>query len=113
MLINYRTKDGRADYTFSLEYQDGGYRAYIVGMPSYGGRSEDIHITHRSVDKDRRYYVCWSKPLYTLEDLKKVVALWSDLSQTYIQTGRTIDQQTQRRDVIPAGVWHGDNKYQH
>ncbi len=109
MITYYRTKDGMADYKFSLEYQSGGgYQAFILDMPSYNGRDQDIYTTHRSIDEHGRYYVCWSKPLYTEEELKKVVALWSDLTQTYIRTGRTIDQQTQRADVIPAGVFHSD-----
>lgn len=107
MDIYYRTKDGLADYKFSFEDIGDGYRAYIVDMPSYGSRDQGLHTTHRLRDNRNRYYVCWSKPLYTLDDLKKVVALWSDYTQIYIKTGRTIDQQVARQDVLPAGIFHG------
>jgi hypothetical protein len=103
MIISYRTKDGMADYKFSFEYLNGsGYRAYILDMPSYGGRDKSLHITHRLKDGER-YYICWSQPLHTLEDLKKVVAFWSDLTQTYIRTGMTIDQQLQQANILLPG----------
>jgi len=93
MTIKYRTTDGRADYEFSFEYKEDSYRAYILKMPSYQGRNESCVITHRLLDGNR-YYICWSQPIKSVEDLKKVAAKWSDLTQTYIRTGRTIDQQS-------------------
>lgn len=110
MTIKYRTKDGIADYEFSFEPVGEGYRAYIVNMPSYGTRDTRLSVTHRLVSGNR-YYVCWDKPLHTVENLKKVVALWSDLTQAYIRTGRTIDQQMtdrQRSDQIVAGTFHDE-----
>jgi len=93
----YRTKDGLADYGFSFERQPNGeWRAYIVSMPSYGRRNTSLHVTHRLRDNGR-YYVCWSEPLRSLEDAKKVAALWADLTQEYIKTGRTIDEQMRQR----------------
>lgn len=94
----YRTKDGLADYGFSFERQsDGSWRAYIVSMPSYGWRDTSLHITHRLRDSDDRYYVCWSQPLRSEADARKVAALWADLTQEYIKTGRTIDEQVRAR----------------
>jgi hypothetical protein len=96
--LYYRTKDGLSDYGFSFESQsDGSWRAYIVSMPSYGHRDTSLHVTHRLRDLDGRYYVCWSQPLYSLEDIKKVAALWADLTQEYIKTGRTFDEQMRNR----------------
>jgi len=112
MEIYYRTKDSMADYKFSFEYFNssqsplpGGYRAYIISMPSYGSRDSDSQLTHRSFD-GQRYFVCWNRELYSEEELKKVVALWSDLTQVYIRTGRTIDQQVKRPDTVPVGAFH-------
>ncbi len=91
--IYYRTKDGRADYGFSLEQQsDGSFRAYITSMPSYGSRNTSLHTTHRLTDTGR-FYVCWNQKIYSSTELKQVVALWADLTQRYIKTGKTIDQQ--------------------
>ena len=91
--IYYRTKDGRTDYGFSFERQaDGSWRAYIVSMPSYGLRETSLSVTHRLTDGGR-YYVCWNQPLWSETDVRKVAALWADLTQVYIRTGKTIDQQ--------------------
>ncbi len=95
--IKYRTKDGQADYGFSFEKQnDGSLRAYIDSMPSYGSRSTSLHTTHRFPDNGR-HYVCWDRSIYDEEDLKKVVAIWCDTTQTYIKTGVTIDEQMRNR----------------
>lgn len=97
----YRTKDGLADYRFSFERQaDGNYRAYITSMPSYGTRNTSMMVTHRLLDNGR-HFVCWSNPLRSLADVKQVAALWADLTQTYIKTGRTIDEQMRRSSYPP------------
>jgi hypothetical protein len=86
--IYYRTKDGRADYGFSIERQsDGSYRPYILSQPSYQGRDSGAHPTHRLSDGGR-YYVCWTKKLWSDAEARKVAALWADATQEYIRTGR-------------------------
>ena len=83
----YRTSDGRADYHFSFEQlNDATWRAYILSQPSYNGRSDDAHATHRLSDGSRKY-VCWNSSLTTLEAAKQVAALWADKTQEYIRTG--------------------------
>ncbi len=87
-VIYYRTKDGRADYGFSIERQpDGSYRAYIVSHPSYGRRDTSLHVTHRLQDGSR-YYVCWTNRLETEQQARQVAALWADATQEYIKHGR-------------------------
>ena len=86
--VLYRTKDGRADYGFSVERQgDGTYRAYITSQPSYSGRSEDPHPTHRNSDGSRKY-VCWTHELQSEAEARQVAAKWADATQEYIRTGR-------------------------
>lgn len=94
MTIKYRTMDGQADYEFSFEQQPGGdWRAYIVSQPSYGSRITNADDTHRLTDpRTGRKYVCWTTPIRTHEDLKKVVALWSDRTQRYIKYGTPIER---------------------
>lgn len=88
LITTYRTRDGRADYQFSVERQsDGSYRAFILSQPNYGGRSTGAHETHRLSANGRRY-VCWNRPLYTAERAKIVAALWADATQAYIATGQ-------------------------
>lgn len=85
--LYYRTKDGRADYIFSFEKQyNGTWRVYIVGQPSYQGRSTDDHSTHR-ISSGGRNYICWTSSINSLDDAKKVAAAWADKTQEYIRTG--------------------------
>jgi hypothetical protein len=84
----YRTSDRAADYGFVFEKQrDRTWRAYIEQQPSYLGRSEDAHSTHRLTDWFGRPYVCWTTPLRSLDEAKQVAALWADKTQEYIRTG--------------------------
>ena len=94
MTIMYRTNDGQADYEFSFEQQPSGdWRAYIVSQPSYGARARDADRTHRLTDsRTGRKYVCWDRPIRTRDDLKQVVAAWSDLTQRYIKYGTPIER---------------------
>lgn len=88
MTTYYRTRDGRADYQFSFEQQrDGTWKAFIISQPSYQGRDDDAHSTHRLSDGQRKY-VCWTDPLRTLAQAKEVAAMWADATQEYIRTGR-------------------------
>jgi hypothetical protein len=83
---NYRTTDGSADYRFSFEERwNGRWRIYIDQQPSYRGRADDAHSTHRL--SDGRQYVCWTKSIRSLEDAKRVAAIWADKTQRYIRTG--------------------------
>lgn len=88
MAIYYRTKDGRADYKFSIEqHPSDGYRVFIDGQPSYGFRDSSAHATHRLSDGSRKY-VCWTQPIRSETDARKVAAAWADATQEYIKTGR-------------------------
>jgi hypothetical protein len=85
--LSYRTKDGQADYGFSFEEQsDGTWRSYVVRQPSYQGRDESAHSTHRMSDRGRQY-LDWGSPLRSLDQAKQVAALWADFTQNYIRTG--------------------------
>ncbi|MDA1231856.1 MAG: hypothetical protein O2856_13875 [Planctomycetota bacterium] len=86
--LKYRTKDNEQDYEFSFEEQsDSSWRAYIVRQPSYDGRPDGSHPTHRLSDGGRPY-VCWDRPVRTLAEMKAVAALWADCTQNYRKTGR-------------------------
>ena len=85
--LSYRTKDGLADYCFSFEEQrDGTWRPYIVRHPSYQGRDESAHSTHRMSDRGRKY-LDWVNPLRSLAQAKQAAAAWADFTQNYIRTG--------------------------
>lgn len=90
MKVIYRTKDGRADYGFSIERQSSGeYRAYITSQPSYQGREDDGHASHRYTDsRDNRKFICFEGNVKSEADAKKVAAVWADRTQEYIRTGK-------------------------
>ena len=84
----YRTRDGRADYRFSIEEQrDGTYRPFILSQPNYGSRSTGAHETHR-LTAGGRHYVCWNRPIRSQDEAKGVAARWADATQEYIKSGR-------------------------
>ena len=84
----YRTRDGADYFRFSIEpLATGAWRPYIVEQPSYGGRDEGAHATHRLSDGGRKY-VCWTSTLPTLEQAQRVAAMWAEATQEYIRTGK-------------------------
>ena len=83
----YRTRDGNADYGFSIERLAGGsHRVYITVQPTYASRSTHPRRTHRLVEGGRAY-VCWSGPIRTAAEARMVAAAWADATQRYIRTG--------------------------
>ena len=83
----YRSRDSLADYQFEFhQMPDGTYRIYIVKQPSYCGRNQSAHATHRLSDGGR-HYICWEGKLYSLHEAKKVAAVWADKTQRYIKYG--------------------------
>ena len=83
----YRTCDGAADYGFSIERSGGEYRIYITRQPAYGRRDTSLHATHRLCD-GRRYYVCWTRPIRSVEDAKAVARAWAESTQRYVRSGQ-------------------------
>ena len=88
MTTYYRTKDGAADYGFSIEPQsDGTWRAYIASQPSYRNRPDDAHATHRLSDNSRKF-VCWTTSLKSKSEAERIAGLWADKTQEYIRSGQ-------------------------
>jgi len=85
-LLYYRTQDGQQDYQFEFARLAGGWRIYIISQPGYSGHNESSHATHRLRDQ-RGQYVCWSGSIESLDDAKRVAALWADCTQQYRSTG--------------------------
>lgn len=77
-----------ADGSYDFDYRnvDGEWRAYIRSQPGYGGRSEDLHSTHRLRD-ERGHYVCWTEPIRTRTDCEAIARQWSRGTDRYIRTG--------------------------
>jgi hypothetical protein len=84
--MDYRTRDGLADYGFSVEYQpDRGWRVYIVFDPFHRGNNGSRDLPYQGVENGRRY-VDWRAKLESLGDARTVAALWAELAQRYQRT---------------------------
>lgn len=76
------------EYHFDYRKVNGAWRAYILKMPALNGRSSSSSATHRLSDGNMRY-VCWNRPIRTLQDCQTVSRAWADNLQRYIATGQT------------------------
>lgn len=72
-------------YRFKICKVNNEYRAYIEHSPSYRSRATDGHSTHRHYDG--RYYVCWSTPVRTYDNMVAIAKQWADCTQRYIESG--------------------------
>lgn len=84
----YNNADNR--YVFTLKRLPSGYRCYIDRTPSYRGRSVSMHIAHYLTDS-RGKYICYTKDLAHIEQARTLCRQWSNLTQRYIETGRTFE----------------------
>jgi hypothetical protein len=81
-VMDYRTRDGLADYGFSIEFQPGqGWRVYII-FDSFHGNGNSRHLPYEAIDNGRRY-VDWRAKLDSLGDARTVAALWAELTQRH------------------------------
>ncbi|MGH3720475.1 MAG: hypothetical protein ACRDRI_16850 [Pseudonocardiaceae bacterium] len=80
--MNYQTRDGLADYGFSIEHKPAvGWRIYIVFQPLRRSNGDNPQVPYRATDHDGRSYVNWSARLDNLDDAKTVAALWAEISE--------------------------------
>lgn len=81
-VMDYRTRDGLADYGFSIEHQSNtGWRVCIIFQPFQQGRNDNLPLSYESIDDEERRYVDWPGKLDNLGDAKTVAALWAELAQ--------------------------------
>lgn len=82
-VMNYRTKDGLADYGFSIEFHPNrGWRIYIIFGPVRKGQNNIPEFPYESLDGNGRHYVGWPK-LDSLGDAKMVAELWAELAHRH------------------------------
>lgn len=101
-VYRYKTRDGRAVFTFSYEQEIGYYDIIIHDHPSYNGRDEFPSIAHWlncDISPIGRK-VCFSsgKEPNTLEKAKNISMQYAELTWSYILTGITIDEQILQRN---------------
>lgn len=86
-VMDYRTRDGLAEYGFSIEFRpDVGWRVYIIFGPLRHGHNETLRLPYQSIDHDGRCYVDWSSKLDSLGEAKTVAALWAEIAERYQYT---------------------------
>jgi hypothetical protein len=79
-VMDYRTRDGLADYGFSIEFQsDIGWRVYAIFQPLYQCHGDNL--PYLGIDRNGRRYVDWSAKLDSLGEAKLVAGLWAELIQ--------------------------------
>lgn len=116
--IFYKTSDGLLDIEFLfLDLGDNlGWRGYVLNNINYkqfsSNRSDiytDTHLyidtnQHRYIDKNKDYpYICWTKEIHSLEAMKALAVMWSEITAYYIRYGGTfpeIQSILEKRGVI-------------
>lgn len=76
------------EYQFNYKKVNGGWRAYILRMPSLGNRNSSGSTTHRLYDNNGAPYVCWDRTVTSLKDMQTISKVWADNIQEYIATGK-------------------------
>ncbi|OFY47798.1 MAG: hypothetical protein A2W85_13425 [Bacteroidetes bacterium GWF2_41_31] len=91
----YRTKDGMGIYKFRFVDLGGKFEIDIDSQPSYGVRNDGSNATHRlpSARGGKKICISVGKEPQTIESAKKICVEWAELTQTYINTGKSIDSQ--------------------
>ncbi len=86
----YRTRDGRAYFTFHFVQIDNSYyEVDIVKMPSYGVRNQGAHETHRLSSRNGGKKICFGdeRAISTLEIAREFATAWAENTWNYILTG--------------------------
>jgi len=85
-VMDYRTRDGLADYGFSIEFRpDVGWRVYIIFHPYRHGYDDSLKLPYQSISDDGRRYVDWPSKLDSLGEAKTVAGLWAELIERYLR----------------------------
>ena len=98
----YKTRDGKAVFSFSYLHEFGYYTILIHSHPSYNGRDEASTIahwlSHPSSPIDRKICFTAGKEPKSLEQAKNISMQYAELTWCYIRTGETIDSQIIRNN---------------
>lgn len=109
--VQYRAFPTRRDYSFTFEFVDNHWRAYINNSPDYQGRPSSTHQSHR-LGIGSRPYVCWEPAPTTLSMAQSVAAIWADATENYIATG-TFRPPANRPQVQDLSVLNGYHPTHH
>jgi hypothetical protein len=86
-VMDYQTRDGLAEYGFSIDYEPGrGWRVYIVFQPFQPDNDNNLTLPYQATDDKGRRYVNWSEKLDSPGDARAVAALWAEMVQRHQRT---------------------------
>ena len=92
----YRTQDGASYYKYRfVEIGGGKYEIDILEQPSYRGRDNRFEVAHRLPSARGGLKICVheGREPASWEAAKNLAIGWAELTNTYIKTGVTIDEQ--------------------
>jgi hypothetical protein len=96
-IFTYRTKNGKGYYYFRYVQVSNYWEVDIEETINYQGRSRDLNTIHQigSHRSATGYKICVhsGKEPKSLEAAQSLSKAWAELTQTYIETGKTIDDQ--------------------
>ena len=113
----YTTKDKLLDIEFLfLDLgEDIGWRGYVLSTINYKQfspeRSDiytDTHLfidenKHRYIDINKDYpYICWTKPIHSLDTMRDLAVMWSEITAYYIRYGGKFNEI--QRQLEEAGI---------
>jgi hypothetical protein len=102
-VMDYRTRDGLADYGFSIEFQpDVGWRVYIIFQPFQQSHEDSRDLPYQSTDDKGRCFVDWPGKLASLGEAKTVAGLWAELAERHLR----IQQQNALYVQLIEHYWH-------
>jgi hypothetical protein len=104
-VMAYRTKDGRGDFGFSIEFQpDTGWRVYIVFEPFHQGLDDGPELPNTSIDSHGRSYVDWSSNLNSFGEARIVAELWAELVHEQLRANLNVKTARERGIAVREGV---------
>lgn len=85
--ITHRSANGH-QFRFNIQRNhQGTYDAVILDQPSYGGRPEGAHETHRLPAPNGFAKVCFKTPARDLPSAVAVALHWAECTSAYIRNG--------------------------
>lgn len=108
----YISKKGFHDtYVASIieRTEKGYFEVELLEVPSYRGRADDAHTSHRITSDRNTQIICVAENKgaepKTHQEALNLFTTWADLSSDYIATGKTLDQQIKARHSSKAFRW--------
>ena len=103
----YRTKDGTGEYKYRFVEKDGKFDIDILSQPSYQGKNDSSVASHRLMSPRGGKKICFAsgKEPKDIKTARAVCVEFSELTQNYIKTGKSIDSQVRDNNSNIKRVW--------